>query len=227
MSLTSLNTRTSNGMNFATWVPPARELTVDIVAASISENGGSTKATVSRNTATTSALTVALSSSDPGEASVPVSVTIPAGQTTSPTFNINGIDDAVVDGTQLVTITAVAALHANGTDTVDVTDDDVAGLMLTIVAAAISENGGATTATVSRNTDTVAALTVTLTSGDAGHATVPVSVMIPAGQTTSAVFAIDGVDDGIADGTQTVTITAMATAHVDGMDTVDVMDDDG
>ena len=67
------------------------------------------------------------------------SVIIAAGQTTSPTFNINAVDDAIVDGTQTVIITGSATAHADGTDTLDVTDDDVAGLTVTIVAASISE----------------------------------------------------------------------------------------
>ncbi len=108
----------------------------------------------------------------------------------------------------------------------DVSDDEIAGLTVTIVDAAISENGGATTATVIRNTDTTSELTVTLASSDVGEATVPVSITIPAGQTTSAPFTISGVDDAIVDGTQTVTVTASAAVHADGTDTLDVTDDD-
>ncbi len=73
-----------------------------------------------------------------------------------------------------MTVTASAAAHIDGTGTVDVSDDEIAGLTVTIVDAAISENGGATTATVTRNTDTTSELTVTLASSDAGEATVPV-----------------------------------------------------
>ncbi len=100
-----------------------------------------------------------------------------------------------MDGTQTVTVTASAAAHADGTDTVDVSDDEIAGLTVTIVDAAISENGGATTATVIRNTDTTGELIVTLSSSDTAEATVPVTITILAGQTTSASFNISGVDD--------------------------------
>ncbi|APZ96389.1 right-handed parallel beta-helix repeat-containing protein [Fuerstiella marisgermanici] len=203
----------------------AAALTVSITDAAISENGGTTTATVSRNTDTTDALTINLSSNDTGEAGVPATVTILAGQT-SATFSITGVDDAIVDGTQTVTITASAAAHADGTDTLDVTDDDAAALTVSITDAAISENGGTTTATVSRNTDTTNALTVTLVSNDTSEATVIGTVTIAAGQTTSPAFTITGVDDAIVDGTQTVTITASAAAHVDGTDTLDVTDDD-
>ena len=114
-------------------------LTLVIAAASVSEGAGTaaTTATVSRNTDTTSALVVSLSSSDTTEATVQSSVTIAAGQTTSPTFNLNTVDDAIVDGTQTVTITASATAHTNGTDSLDVTDDDAAGLTLAISAASV------------------------------------------------------------------------------------------
>lgn len=52
-----------------------------------------------------SALTVALTSSDLTEVTVPATVTIPAGQT-SITFPVTIVDDTEIDGTQSVTITA-------------------------------------------------------------------------------------------------------------------------
>ena len=138
-------------------------------------------------------------------------------------LSIDGVDDAIVDGTQTVTVTATAAGHTDGTDTVDVTDDDVAALTVAIVDASISENGGSTTATISRNTDTTSALTVTLASSDTGEVTVPAAVTIPANQ-ASATFSIDAVDDTIVDGTQTVAIDATATGYVGGSDTLEVLD---
>lgn len=103
-------------------------LTVIIAAAAIEEDdgAGATTATVSRNTDTAASLTVMLTSNDLTEASVQTMVTIAAGQTTSAPFNINAEADAVIDGDQTVTITASAAGHNDGTDTVIVEDDDVA-----------------------------------------------------------------------------------------------------
>jgi len=98
-------------------------LTLTIAAASISENGGSTQATIQRTSGTVGALAVTLSSDDTTEAQVPASVTIPDGSA-STTFTITGVDDTVVDGTQTVRITASATGFTAGDDTVDVTDDD-------------------------------------------------------------------------------------------------------
>lgn len=75
-----------------------------------------------------------------------------------------------------------------------------------------------------RNSDTTDALAVTLVSNDTSEATV-LSGNIPAGQ-ASADFAITAVDDALADGTQTVTITASASGHSNGNDTLDVTGDE-
>ncbi|MCP3884240.1 MAG: hypothetical protein GY700_01965, partial [Propionibacteriaceae bacterium] len=99
-------------------------LTLTIDQSTISENSGSSSATVTRDSGTTGALLVSLSSDDTSEATVPSTVTIADGSV-SATFTITAVDDALVDGTQTVTITASAASHLNGTDTIDVTDDEV------------------------------------------------------------------------------------------------------
>ncbi|MCA9081919.1 MAG: hypothetical protein KDA58_15265, partial [Planctomycetaceae bacterium] len=105
------------------------------------------------------------------------------------------------------------------------TDNDSPTLTLSIDLASISENGGVATGTVTRNTPAVGDLVVTLSSDDTGEATVPATVTILNGQ-TSAEFTITGVDDAIADGTQTVNISASAGGFTGGSDSVDVTDDD-
>ena len=131
----------------------AAALAVDIVEDSIPENGGSSTATVRRNTGTdgdlevnlasddlseatvpstvtiarntdtTDALIVELSSSAASEATVPETAEIPAGQATVE-VDLDAIDDDFVDGDKTVTITATTDSFADGTDTVEVADDD-------------------------------------------------------------------------------------------------------
>ena len=98
-------------------------------------------------------------------------------------------------------------------------------LDLTIAGSAISENGGSTTGTVTRSGSTSSDLFVTLSSNDTGEASVPSTVIILNGQ-TSADFTINGVDDNLLDGTQTVTITATAAGFTNGSDTISVLNDD-
>ncbi|WP_256872037.1 Calx-beta domain-containing protein [Nostoc sp. TCL26-01] len=202
-------------------------LTVDTT--NINENGGKAIATITRNIVTDIPLVVQLSSSDTTEATVPATVTIAANQA-SATFEIQGVDDTIVDGTQPVIITAkpvytntnVALQTGNATANLNVIDNESPSLKLTIDRDFISETGTAT-ATITRNTNTTSELVVTLNSSDTTEATVPNTVTIAAGQ-TSATFAITGVSDGINDGSQTVNITASANGLNSGTDSLEVTD---
>ncbi|MDA7867280.1 hypothetical protein N9B57_05010, partial [Verrucomicrobia bacterium] len=199
-------------------------LTVTISAASISENGGSSLATVSHTGDTSQALTVTLASNDTSEATVPSSVTIPAGSA-SQNFTVTGIDEAIVDGAQTVTVTGSAAGFQSGTDTIIVIDNDSPQLSLNITDASISENGGSSAATLIRNTNPGVALVVTLTSSDPSEATIPATITIPVGS-NSVGFTVTATDDRYVDGQQTVTITGSAPGLSNGFDTLAVEDDD-
>ena len=201
-------------------------LTVVIAASSIAENAGTaaTTATVTRsNTDNGAAVTVTLANSNTTAVGIPASVTIPANQA-SVSFDINAVDDNLLDGTQNATITASAAGYVAGNDSLDVTDHET--LMVAIVAASIAENAGAaaTTATVTRsNTDNGAAVTVTLANSENTAIGIPASVTIPANQ-ASVSFDINAVDDDLLDGTQNATITASAAGYVSGNDSLEVTD---
>ena len=100
-------------------------LTVSIADASISDNGGSTTATVSRSNVDdlSQPLTVNLSSDNTNEATVDATVVIPANSVAA-TFSIVAVDDAVVGGAATVTISASATGYVvSGQDTLQVVDD--------------------------------------------------------------------------------------------------------
>jgi len=106
---------------------PAESLSVSIDTPTVAEDAGTGAATVTvtRTGDTSSALTVFLASSDTTEAAVPVSVEIPATQT-SATASLDAIDDTAADRTISVTISAMTStldVYTNGSATVDVTDD--------------------------------------------------------------------------------------------------------
>ena len=105
--------------------PPTPQLSLTLAGTSISENGGTTTATVSRGGDTTNAVVVALVSNDTGEATVPSTVTIGAGQS-SANFTVTGVDESIVDGTQTVAIAVSANGHDGDSQSLSVTDDDVA-----------------------------------------------------------------------------------------------------
>ena len=107
---------------------------------------------LARNTPTTSPLTVALQSSQPTRLTVPASVTIPAGQS-SVTFALNTINNAAIDGPVDAAITASAVGINSASDVVEVSDDDLPTISLTIAADSVVESAGnpATSATVTRS----------------------------------------------------------------------------
>ena len=186
-------------------------------------------ATVTRNVITDTPLLVQLSSSDTTEATVPATVVIAANQA-SATFEIQGVDDTILDGTQAVVITAKPTYTATNvvtnvgqaTANLNVVDNESSSLNLVIDKDIIAETGTAT-ATITRNTDINSELIVNLSSSDTTEATVPNTVTIPIGQ-NSATFTITGVSDGINDGSQKVTITASATGLNSGSDNLEVTD---
>jgi hypothetical protein len=204
-------------------------LSLSIETNNINENGGKILATVTRNIVTDTPLQVQLSSNDTTEATVPSTVIIGANQA-SVTFEITGVDDLLLDGTQSVIITAKPTYTSsnltldtgNATTTINVIDNESPSLQITIDKDVISETGTAT-ATITRNTDTNSELIVTLTSSDTSEATVPNTVTIPIGQ-TSATVTITGVSDGINDGSQSVTITASSNGLNSGTDNLEITD---
>lgn len=197
-------------------------LTLSLDADRVSENGGIAHATVHRNTIDGS-LTVAVSLDDATEADAPQLVTIPAGASQA-TFDIIGLDDAIVDGVQAVTIAVAADGHAAADARLVVDDDDTPTLTLAIDADSISEQDGVATATVHRNTID-GPLAVSLSSSDADQAGVPASVTIPAGS-MAVTFEIVAVDDTIVDGSQTISVTAVADGHSGDSVQLTVVDND-
>ncbi|MFN5513449.1 MAG: Calx-beta domain-containing protein [Cyanobacteriota bacterium] len=204
-------------------------LSLTLDSLEISENGGKATATVTRNQVTNTPLVVQLSSSNTTEAIVPATVTIAANQA-SATFEIEAVDDPVLDGSQTVAITATP-IYTGGTlplptgaatTNLTVLDNESATLTLTFAQGIISETG-TTIATLTRNANIGSALVVTLASSDTSEATVPQTVTIDAGQ-TSTTFTVTGVEDGSNDGSQPVTITASANGFNSDAKTLDVTD---
>ncbi|WP_165235209.1 Ig-like domain-containing protein, partial [Aquisphaera insulae] len=188
-------------------------LTIVPGASQVTE-GGSITAVITRNAGLDQALTVALSESNI-RSTLPQfllpTVVFAAGEA-SVTVTLETVDDAIIEKAKQVTVTAVAAGYTSGAGLVDVLDDDVPTLSLTVAPSAFSEGAGASaaTGTVTRDVVTDQPLTVKLASGTTSKATVPATVVIPAGQ-ASVTFAVAAVDNATVDGTIAVSITANGT----------------
>jgi Ca2+-binding RTX toxin-like protein len=96
-------------------------LTISVNPAIILEDGGQTTATVTRNTESTDALTVQLSS-DSNRVQVPSSVTFPAGSL-STTVTATGVDDLMLNSDSTVTLTVFGADFISGTADIQLIDD--------------------------------------------------------------------------------------------------------
>lgn len=167
---------------------------------------------------------VALASSSTGEATVPATATILAGQL-SATFDVTILDDAFLDGTQTVIITASSAGFGSGAGVIAVQDNDGTATLSLSVPASAAENAGTVQGTVTASTAPGSPVTVSLSSSDTSEAQVPPTVVIPAGQ-TSANFTITIVNDTAIDGTQAATITAHVANWTDGNATINVLDNE-
>jgi hypothetical protein len=195
-------------------------LSLTLGASSIAE-GGSTQGQVSINSL--SGGTIALSSSS-GGVTVPATVSIPAGSN-SATFTITSSNNNEAEGDRDVTITASQGALTT-TATFRVTDDERASLTLTLNKTSFTENVGAAaaTGTLTRNIQLSKMLTVALSSSDLSEARVLGTVTIPAGSTTTT-FAVDAVDDTVADGSKPVVIKASA-ASLSASANLNVLDDE-
>lgn len=200
-------------------------LTVTTSTPTFAENAGASAATltVTRTGPTSAAAIITLTSSNPLKATVPATITIPAGST-STTATIAAVDNTTVDGAVSVTFTATATGFPNATAVVTVTDNETA-LILSASPTLFSESAGtsASTLIVTRTGPTTAAQVVTLTSSNPSAATVPASVTIPAGSTTASV-GIAAVNNPAATGPVVVTITAAATGFAPATTAITVTD---
>ena len=91
------------------------------------EGDGTVTATIAIPTPLGDDLVIQLSSSDPLRASVPVTLTIPAGQT-SATLPIAIVDNTLLDGPKAVVISATAADYVAGASTIAVHDNETAAV---------------------------------------------------------------------------------------------------
>ncbi len=204
--------------------PPSLELQVD--KTSIAEDAGANAAvlTVKRVGFDTSVpLSVSLASSDTTELQLPGTILIPAGRTSATVF-VQAIDDALLDGTIQVQLSASAGSILSNNITIDVLDREK--ILLSINRTSIAENAGAgaATLTVSRsNTDINQSISVQLSSNDTSEINLPASVVIPAGF-ASITVGVEAIDDALFDGTQIVILTAASVGYESATIQVSVTD---
>ena len=211
---------------------PQLEVTVDRPSVSEGDGPQAANATITRTPVGPQSVEVELLSSDPGKLTVPGRVTLPANKA-SVSVPVAAVDNTLADGDVEVLVRAFALSSAarlrlaEGTPArITVRDNDGPALTLVVARKLVAEGlSPATTATVTRNTATNAPLTVHLSSSDETEATVPPTVIIPAGA-AAATFPITTIQDQTVDGDQTVVLRATAEGYSPGEDTLVVTDRD-
>ena len=170
-------------------------------------------------------IAVSLGASPGGKISVPATVTIPAGKKDAD-FDIVVMDDGLLNGKQRVTVTAHVNNWTDGSEQIDIDDNDKPGLVLKLPASVAEVDGVMTDAgSIALSAALPTNLVVTLTSSDATELLVPATVTIPA-WTFEVQFALTAVDDNSADGPQTVKLTARASGFPMAMASLTVLDDE-
>ena len=171
-------------------------------------------------------LEVTLASSDTSEVVLLQSnVIIPAGQLTSP-FDLLIQDDAILDGSREVVVSASATDYVDGTAVLTVHDDETAVISLSLSGEAVEGDGtladaGLVTVSTAPDEDVV----VYLTSLDTTELACPDFVTLPAGQ-TSVSFDVAIVDDQEIDGSITAQISAEVANWNSVVDSLVVGDND-
>ncbi|MDF2188548.1 MBG domain-containing protein [Paraflavitalea sp. CAU 1676] len=171
--------------------------------------GGAATFRINTNLTPATALTVFLTSSSNARFPVPASVTIPAGALfvdVPVTLASDAIPEIAID----VTINAGAANHNPAIGTITVKDDDVPGLELVFETNLVSEGAGAfaTKATLRRAANSPnAAFSVNLGANLPNTLIMPATLSLAAGENEKT-FTVGVIDNSLADGQRTVTITA-------------------
>ncbi|MBN2477405.1 MAG: putative Ig domain-containing protein [Pirellulales bacterium] len=201
-------------------------LVVDVPQNAV-EGDGLVQGTVSIPEPLEADLVVTLVSEDETEAMLPSLTTIITAGETSATFDVQVMDDALLDGTQVARIVASAVMYRDGTGGLVVHDNETAPLVVILPDGLAEGDGllteiGLVTVGVAPDEDVV----VTLISQDVSEIIVPNVVIIPAGA-VSARFDVTVVDDTEIDGVQTVVVSAQVENWTDGLDATDVADNEG
>jgi hypothetical protein len=149
------------------------------------EGAGAAIGYLTRNAATNAPLTVTLTSDHPESLAVPTSASFAAGERNT-FFAIDAVSNSLVQGTLGVRIVAAAPGYATVSKQIEVTDDDVPALTLTVADSVLAEGGPspATFAAVTRSPVADRALTLRLSAGGFTDLILPPQVVIPANEGT-------------------------------------------
>jgi uncharacterized repeat protein (TIGR01451 family) len=178
---------------------------------------------VTRSGDYTSDLVVTMAASLTNQLTIPATVTIPANQS-SLAFNVTPINNAVLDGSRDVEITASVATYTSSVKTLTILDDEIPALTAQLSKIQATE-GETIILSVSRDLVTPQPLTVNLSTNKLTQWTFPSSVIIPA-NTSSSTVSVLITDDNIPELKADAIIYASSSGVTTGQVTATVIDND-
>ncbi|MDQ6961572.1 MAG: hypothetical protein Q9M28_03450, partial [Mariprofundaceae bacterium] len=194
-------------------------LAVGVPSANTSEAAGGTATLTFQLTSPPAAgVNVDIYSSNTAEISLsPATLAFTAGNWSMPqTITLTGVDDAMIDGNQLVNIVGSVrggTVVDTAFTTVTNMDNDIAGLNISAASGPTNESGGKATFTVALQAQPTANLTVDLSSSNTAEISVPTSInFTTANWNIAQTVTMTGVDDTYTDGNQVVSITVLSRA---------------
>ncbi len=198
------------------------------LASPTTREDSSVVARVSRPTLDSSTdMTVSLERTGSDQATLPESITIPAGDPYAE-FNITPVNDAVPTPDRELQVTASADLMLPTTRSLLIEDDEVLAIHFTpsVVNATEGDGPSGATLTLTRNdADVSTPLTVTLTHDATDLLSIPTTATFEATQHTITI-PIDVLDDDIASAGQTIGVRATAPGRDPAELTIELADDD-
>ena len=203
---------------------PTNRITISLPSYESQEGGAVMTATVSIVPPPSGPVTVTLGTSIAGQLALgSPTLNLGLGQA-SATVDVTAVDDALLDGSQPIVLTASAASYQTGNATLTVHDNEAATLTVTVPASA-TEGDVNLTGTVSVSSAVSLPVQVALGSSDMSELSVPASVTVPAGA-NSVTFPITLPEDQEIDGPQEVAITATVRGWNPGTSSVQVLDNE-
>lgn len=169
-------------------------------------------------------LVVSLASSLPAKVQVPQTVKIPAGAK-SARFDVSLPDNALIEGAQNAVVTGEAQGFAPTAAIVLVKDNEAGPGLGISVPASVGEGAANVQGTVFLKAPAASAVRVSLVSSLPAVVSVPLSVVIPAGQ-TAVTFPLVTVDDNRINGTRIASISAHVEGWLDAVARVSVLDNE-
>ncbi len=167
-------------------------------------------------------IVINLTSSDPSKVIVPASIVISTGQSNA-VFDLTVPGDSLLDGDQVVTITADGTNLVTAQANIIIHDTNTATLAVTLPATAYQSSGTLTNAgMVSIGTPVAANVTVFLNISDPQEVIMPGYTVISNGQ-TSATFNLSLVNTHIIEGPQTVTVSASVPNWTGGSNSMAIL----